>query len=118
MTQINDATMLPEERREGLYRLWSEETEAPETQEWRDDLTPAEAAYVATLDRGYRAGWSQITTAILVMESIYRDFPMRQIREISRRGCRCRLELVDGRVFDCGMDADRKIHYTEEESQA
>ena len=109
---------LTQERRDHLYWLWSEETEAPETQEWRDDLTPAEAAYVASLDRGYRAGCTQIATAILVMEDIYRDFPLRQIRQITRQGCRCRLELVDGRVFDCGMDADRKIHYIEEESQA
>lgn len=106
------------ERLDQLYWLWSEETEAPETQEWRDDLTPAEAVYVASLDHGYRAGWTQIVTAILIMENIYRDFPLHQIREISRRGSHCRLELKDGRVFDCGMDADRKIHYTEEESQA
>lgn len=109
---------LTQERRDHLYWLWSEETEAPETQEWRDDLTPEEAVYVASLDRGYRAGCTQIATAIRVMESIYRDFPLRQIREISRQGSSCRLELTDGRVFDCGMDADRKIHYIEEESQA
>lgn len=109
---------LTQERRDCLFWLWNEETEDLETQEWREDLTPAEAVYVASLDRGYRAGCTQIATAILVMEDIYRTFPLHQIREITRRGCRCRLELTDGRVFDCGMDADRKIHYTEEVSQA
>lgn len=109
---------LTQERRDSLFWLWNEETEDPETLEWREDLTPEEAAYVASLDRGYQTGCTQIATAILVMEDIYRDFPLRQIRQITRQGCRCRLELTDGRVFDCGMDADRKIHYTEEESQA
>lgn len=109
---------LTQERWDHLFRLWDEETEAPETQEWRDDLAPAEEAYVASLDRGFASGCLQLSTSILVLESIYRDFPLHQVREVSRRGSHCRLELTDGQVFDCWLDEERKIHYTEEESQA
>lgn len=118
MTQINGATMLPEEQREGLYRLWSEETEAPETQEWRDDLTPEEEIYVESLDRGFSAGCRQISTVILILDDIYRSFPEGKIQEVSRRGSHCRLEFTDGRVYDCWRDDGGKVHYTEEESQA
>ena len=118
MTQATDIPGIPEDRKESLFQLWNTETDDPETMEWRDNLTPVEEIYGESLDRGFTVGCRQISTVILIMEDIYRAFPMSSIREITRRGSHCRLELKDGRFFDCWLDKNDQVQYREEESRA
>lgn len=47
---------MTEERREDLLHLWWEETSEDWTQEWRDELTPEEAALVDSWDSGFING--------------------------------------------------------------
>jgi len=46
--------------------FWSE-TNDEWTQEWRDDLTPAETALVDEWDRGYDSGINKLITAIVAV---------------------------------------------------
>ena len=61
---------MTDERREQLYDSWNHETDDPETQEWRDELTPEELEYVERLDNNFVTGVRHICTAILVRERI------------------------------------------------
>ena len=44
------------ERREYIRDRFYQETNEPESQEWRDDLTPEELEYVGQLDDQYDSG--------------------------------------------------------------
>lgn len=61
--------MITEERREELTQLWSEETNDPETEEWRNELTPEEEELVKGWDDDCAAGMSRLAQQILDMES-------------------------------------------------
>lgn len=52
--------MITEERREYLLWAWSEETNDPETEEWREELTPEEEELVKGWDKGYESGLAQL----------------------------------------------------------
>ena len=47
--------MISEERLQEIDRLFWAETNDPRTEEWREDLTPEEAALVAEWDEGVAA---------------------------------------------------------------
>lgn len=47
---------IPTERQEELYSLWGSETNAPETEEWRDELTLEEQEMVAQWDEQFETG--------------------------------------------------------------
>ncbi|MEG1684316.1 MAG: hypothetical protein RR295_10810 [Oscillospiraceae bacterium] len=59
---------MTQERMAQLDELMDEETTAPETQEWRDDLTFEEADYVDACDQSYMDGISRICGGILTLE--------------------------------------------------
>ena len=59
---------MDENRRQELYDSWSAETNEPETEEWRDDLTPEEAALVDQWDAAFLAGYYKLCCAILDAE--------------------------------------------------
>lgn len=46
---------MTEERKSELYALWGNETNDPETEEWREDLTQEEAAMVDEWDGVFEA---------------------------------------------------------------
>lgn len=52
--------MISEERRQEIDRLFWAETNDPETEEWREDLTPEEAALVAEWDEGVAAAFDKM----------------------------------------------------------
>jgi asparagine N-glycosylation enzyme membrane subunit Stt3 len=58
---------ITEERLAELADNWNEETNDPETQEWRDGLTPEEAKIIDDWDYGYSIGVHNICQAILAM---------------------------------------------------
>lgn len=55
-------------RTQEFYDNWSHETNDPETQEWRDDLTPEELEQVERWDEGYLDGIEKMAAHILEME--------------------------------------------------
>jgi hypothetical protein len=61
---------ISEARLKELEGCWNEETNDPETEEWRDELTPEEAVVIAELDEGYAVGVHQLCQEIL---SLYRE---------------------------------------------
>lgn len=58
---------ISEARMKELADNWNAETNDPETEEWRDDLTPQEAAIIADWDRGYADGMHQLCQEIMAL---------------------------------------------------
>lgn len=56
---------ISEKRREYLFWAWGEESEDPETQEWRDELTEAEEMLVSSWDRAARIEIRKLCERIL-----------------------------------------------------
>lgn len=100
-------------RIEALRELWNYESEDPETQDWRDNLTAEELDYVSSLDRNYRRGISALASAILVREAVREQFALEEILELETvRGhdsAHCRLRLRDGRLFRARLDTDGRL---------
>lgn len=57
--------MITEERFDYLLWAWQEESEDPETQEWREELTEEEAKLVASWDRTARIEIRKLCERIL-----------------------------------------------------
>lgn len=100
-------------RIEEIRQLWDAESEAPETQEWRDSLTPEELDYVSGLDRSFRKGFLAMASAILVREKVRRQFRPQEIVELETVYDHCRLRLRDGRTLLARLDADRALQLDE-----
>ena len=62
MPQISEARM------KELADNWNAETNDPETEEWRDDLTPEEAELIADWDEGYVVGLLAICQDIIALQ--------------------------------------------------
>lgn len=60
--------MITEKRLEYLQWVWGEESEDPETQDWREDLTIEEQRLVATWDRSFNLGVRSLCQQILEHE--------------------------------------------------
>lgn len=58
---------MTDERKQQLYDLWENEVTA-EDEEWRDDLTPEEAAMVEEWDNQYDTGTASLASKILDAE--------------------------------------------------
>lgn len=56
MEQLFKNLNISPEREEELIWLWDNETEEPETQEWREDLTADEAVYVEQWEKQFAIG--------------------------------------------------------------
>lgn len=98
---------MDEIRREHIVDNWNNETEAPETMEWRDYLTPEELEYVAQLDGGYGRGVCSM--AILTREKVRERYGPAEIRELKSVGDHCMLWLRDGRLFLARLGRDREL---------
>lgn len=62
MPEISEARM--KELADNFYA----ETNDPETQEWRDELTPQEAEIIADWDNGYAVGVHKICQDIMALQ--------------------------------------------------
>jgi hypothetical protein len=62
MPQISEARMIE------LADNWNAETNDPETDEWRADLTPEEAKIIHDWDYGYAAGMHQLCQEIMALQ--------------------------------------------------
>lgn len=100
---------MDEIRREHLLENWDHETEAPETMEWRDGLTPEELEYVAQLDGQARRGGCSMAMAVLTREKVREQVGPAEIRELKAVGDHCMLRLRDGRLFLVRLGRDREL---------
>lgn len=58
---------ITEKRLKDMADDWNYETSDPETQEWRDDLTPEEARIVRDWDNGYAVGMHNLCRDIMAL---------------------------------------------------
>lgn len=83
---------MTEERKNELLWLWGEETNDPDTQEWRDELTPEEAAKVAEWDANAERGMGEMARRILELEerqpSIESRIAAAKAEELRRRAAK------------------------------
>ena len=54
-----------DDRKQELYAWWCAETNDPETEEWREDLSPEETSLVEQWDEKCRVGFLRLCRAIL-----------------------------------------------------
>lgn len=59
---------ISKERYDLLTWLWGEESDDPETQEWREELTPEEARLVSGWDKAFNLGVKSLCQQILQHE--------------------------------------------------
>jgi len=97
------------ERREELRRRLYQETNDPESQEWRDGLTPEELEYVHQLDDQYVSGVAAICSAILVRERVRAQFRQEEIEELETIHDHCRVRLRDGRLYLARLGQDNAL---------
>lgn len=101
------------ERREYIRELFYQETNEPESQEWRDDLTPEELEYVGQLDDRYESGVLAICSAILVREKLRARFRPEEIAEVETIREHCRVRLRDGTMYLARLDRDCSLRLDE-----
>lgn len=101
------------ERREQLKNAWDRESEAPESMEWRDELSPEELDVVSQWDRSYSQGVLAMASAILVREKIRKLFDPRDVLELETIHDHCRLQLRDGRMLLARLDRDGSLRLDE-----
>lgn len=104
---------MDEIRREHLLDNWNNETNEPESQEWRDDLTPEELEYVGQLDDQYDSGYLAICSAILVREELRARFRPEEIAEVETIREHCRVRLRDGTMYLARLGRDRSLRLDE-----
>lgn len=105
--------MIDNDRREELRESLDKETNDPETQAWREELTPEELEYVSQLDEQYITGVAALCTAILVRERIRQKFRSREIQEIETIYDHCRLRMRDGRLLLARLAQDGTLQLDE-----
>ena len=98
-------------RMEQLKEYWDEEDLYGE--DWREDLTPEELDYVASLDRGHDRGVLVVPSAILILEKIRAQFTPSEIQELERGHDHYRLRLRDGHLYLARLDKDRQLRLDE-----
>lgn len=87
------------ERREDLYRLWCNETNEAETQEWREDLSLEELDLVAQWDMGHAQGVHTLCSRLLIREKLRGRYSRKEIAELEAVGDHYRLRLRDGSLY-------------------
>lgn len=104
---------MDDERREYIRDRFYQETNEPESQEWRDDLTPEELEYVGQLDDQYDPGYLAICSAILVREKVRARFRPEEIAELETIRDHCRVRLRDGTMYLARLGRDRSLRLDE-----
>lgn len=104
---------MDDERREYIRELFCQETNEPESQEWRDELTPEELEYVGQLDDRYESGVLAICSAILVREKVRARFCPEEIAEVETIRDHCRVRLRDGAMYLARLDRDLSLRLDE-----
>ena len=101
------------ERIEYIRSQFYQETNDPESQEWRDELTPEELEYVERLDDRYEAGIAAMCSAILVIEKVQERYPPEEIAELETIRDHCRVKLRDGTMYLARLGRDNSLRLDE-----
>lgn len=92
-------TNMDKTRKREIDRYLAHETNALESQEWREELTEEESAYVQARDKHYERGVAALCSAILVRERVRQRYRPEEIAELKTVYDHCRLRLRSGEVF-------------------
>ena len=90
---------MDKKRKEEIDRCWDNETSEEWTQEWRDELTEEEAAYVQAQDERYRRGIAAMCSGILVRDRVRQRYRPEEIVELKTIYDHCRLRLRSGEEY-------------------
>ncbi len=100
-------------RREYIRDRFYQETNEPESQEWRDELTPEELEYVSQLDVRHESSVLVMCSAILVREEVRARFRPEEITELETIQDHCRVRLRDGTMYLARLDRDCSLRLDE-----
>lgn len=104
---------MDDERREYIREQLYQETGEPESQAWRDELTPEELEYAARVDERYETGVTAICSAILVREKVRARYRPQEIEELETIRDHCRLRLRDGTMYLVRLGRDGALRLDE-----
>lgn len=104
---------MDEIRKEHLLENWNQETNDPESQEWRDDLMPEELEYVAQLDGQYDRGVCSLAMARLTRKKVWEKYGPAEIAELETIRDHCRVRLRDGTMYLARLGRDRSLRLDE-----
>ena len=96
-------------RKREIDRYLAHETNAPESQEWREELTEEESAYVQARDKHYERGVAALCSAILVRERVRARFSPEEIKELETVYDHCVLRTRSGRQYIARLGKDGQI---------
>ena len=82
------------------------ETNAPETQEWRNELTPEERAYVDQQDGCCEQAIAAMCSARLVVERLRKKYKPEELLELKTFGDHCRVRLRSGEQYMARLGKD------------
>ena len=82
------------------------ETNDPETQEWRDGLTPEEQAYVDQQDDHFERAIAAMCSARLVVERLRKKYKPEELLELKTFGDHCRVRLRSGEQYMARLGKD------------
>lgn len=104
---------MDDERREYIRDRLHQETNEPESREWRDELTPEELEYAAQLDEQYETIVTATYSAILVREQVRARYRPQEIAELETIRDHCRLRLRDGTMYLARLGRDGALRLDE-----
>lgn len=99
-------TNMDKTRKREIDRYLAHETNDLESQEWREELTEEESAYVQARDKHYERGIAAMCSAILVRERVQQRYRPEEIAELKTVYDHCRLRLRDGGAYLAYWAAD------------
>lgn len=97
---------MDKERKTQIDWCLDNETNDPETQEWRDGLTPEEQEYVDQQDDHFEQAIAAMCSAILVVERLRKKYKPEELLELKTFGDHCRVRLRSGEQYMARLGKD------------
>ena len=97
---------MDKERKAQIDWCLNNETNAPETQEWRDGLTPEEQAYVDQQGNHFERAIAAMCCARLVVERLRKKYKPEELLELKTFGDHCRVRLHSGEQYMARLGKD------------
>lgn len=104
---------MDDERREYIRDRFYQETNEPESQAWRDELTPEELEYVSQLDVRHESSVLAMCSSILVREKVREQYRPEEIAELETIRDHCRVTLRDGAMYLARLGQDHSLRLDE-----
>ena len=101
------------ERRKYIRSQFYQESNDPESREWRDELTPEEMEYVERLDGRYATSVAAMCAAILVREKVRERYRPEEIAKLETIRDHCRVTLRDGTMYLARLGQDHSLRLDE-----